>query len=133
VGGGSGGAGNMAGASGAAPKPLAIGKSATASTQEAGPALRGKRQRHDHARIAPALAPNARWLVSDFAIPSGSVRAFAARSLVRALYFAFWAITGLKVKHLPDYQTALSSAGFACARAEIALGGVLRSELWQRD
>jgi hypothetical protein len=84
-------------------------------------------------RIAPALTPDARWLISEFAIPAAGVRAFAARLLVRALYFGFWLITGLKVKRLPDYQSALGSSGFACARAEAGLGGALRSELWQRD
>jgi ubiquinone/menaquinone biosynthesis C-methylase UbiE len=84
-------------------------------------------------RIAPALAPDARWLVSEFAIPSASARAFAARCLVRALYFAFWALTGLEVKQLPDYQSALACAGFACARFETGLGGALRSELWLRQ
>jgi hypothetical protein len=71
-------------------------------------------------------------LVSDFAIPSGGAQAFAARWLVRALYFAFWALTGLDVKQLPDYQNALACAGFACARVETGLGGALRSELWLR-
>ena len=86
------------------------------------------------ARIAPGLAPDARWLVSEFAIPPRSrARALAARLLVRALYLAFWAMTGLDVKRLPDYQGALASAGFTCARAETGLGGALRSELWQRS
>jgi cyclopropane fatty-acyl-phospholipid synthase-like methyltransferase len=83
-------------------------------------------------RIAPTLTPDARWLVSDFAIPSGGARALAARLLVRVLYFAFWAATGLRVKRLADYRSALTSAGFACMRVENALGGLLRSELWQR-
>ncbi|HEY5377120.1 MAG TPA: class I SAM-dependent methyltransferase [Polyangiaceae bacterium] len=83
-------------------------------------------------RIAPTLTPDARWLVSDFAIPSGGARALAARLLVRVLYFAQWAATGLHVKHLADYRSALTSAGFACMRVENALGGLLRSELWQR-
>jgi len=84
------------------------------------------------ARVAPTLTPDARWLVSDFAIPSGGARALAARLLVRVLYFAFWAVTGLHVKRLADYRSALTSAGFVCMRVENALGGVLRSELWQR-
>ncbi len=85
------------------------------------------------ARVAPTLTPDARWLVSDFAIPSGGARALAARLLVRVLYFAQWAATGLRVKRLADYRSALTSAGFACMRVENALGGLLRSELWQRS
>jgi len=84
------------------------------------------------ARCAPALAPNARWLVSDFAIPSHAVWARAAKLLLRFLYFAFGILTGLEVTHLPDYQSALKSAHFELEDAETALGGTLRSELWAR-
>ncbi len=83
-------------------------------------------------RIVPTLAPNARWLVSEFAVPPRRVSGLAARVVVRVLYFLFWSLTGLSVKTLPDYAGALASAGFACARAEMGLGGMLRSELWQR-
>ena len=84
------------------------------------------------ARLTPALTPNARWLVSDFAIPNHAVWAPAARLLLRFLYFAFGILTGLEVTHLPDYQSALKSAHFELEAAETALGGTLRSELWAR-
>jgi len=83
-------------------------------------------------RIAPALAPSARWLVSDFAIPRHTVWNPLARLLLRFLYFAFGLLTGLEVTHLPDYQNALRAAGFELDAADTALGGTLRSELWQR-
>jgi cyclopropane fatty-acyl-phospholipid synthase-like methyltransferase len=85
------------------------------------------------ARLSPAIAANASWLVSDFAIPARGVRALFARLLVRALYFAFGVLTGLRVTTLPEYEFALKSAGFACAASETALGGALTSELWQRS
>jgi ubiquinone/menaquinone biosynthesis C-methylase UbiE len=84
-------------------------------------------------RIAPALAPNARWLVSDFAIPKHAIWTPVARLLVCFLYFAFGRLTGLRVSELPDYQSALKTAGFELSKAETALGGTLRSELWQRS
>jgi ubiquinone/menaquinone biosynthesis C-methylase UbiE len=83
-------------------------------------------------RIAPALAPNARWLVSDFAIPTHAIWTPFAKLLLRLLYFAFGVLTGLEVTHLPDYQSALKCAGFALSASETALGGTLRSELWER-
>jgi cyclopropane fatty-acyl-phospholipid synthase-like methyltransferase len=83
------------------------------------------------ARIAPALAPDARWLVSDFAIPSPPLWTPAAKLLVCFLYFAFGLLTGLRLRHLPDYQSALKSAQFGLREVETALGGALRSELWQ--
>ncbi|MEI9940939.1 MAG: class I SAM-dependent methyltransferase [Pseudomonadota bacterium] len=84
------------------------------------------------ARIAPALAPNARWLVSDFAIPSHAVWTPFAKLLLRSLYLVFGLLTGLRVTQLPDYQSALKSAGLELTNAETALGGALRSELWER-
>jgi trans-aconitate methyltransferase len=78
------------------------------------------------ARITPALAPNARWLVSDFAIPAHALWTPFAKLLLRFLYVAFGLLTGLEVTHLPDYQSALKSAGFALSAAETALGGTPR-------
>jgi ubiquinone/menaquinone biosynthesis C-methylase UbiE len=84
------------------------------------------------ARIAPALSADARWLVSDFAIPNHVVWGAFAGLLLRCLYFAFGLLTGLKVTRLPDYQTALETARFALSASRTALGGSLRSELWER-
>lgn len=81
-------------------------------------------------RISCALAPNARWLVSEFAVPPQKKRAVFARFVIRALYFAFWLSTGLRVKTLPDHAGPLTSAGFAPVRIELGVGGMLRSELW---
>lgn len=83
-------------------------------------------------RIGPALAPNALWLVSDFAIPPRGVASLLARLLVSALYFAFRILTGLTVSSLPRYTSALNAAGFSCQDEEAALGGALRAELWAR-
>jgi trans-aconitate methyltransferase len=85
------------------------------------------------ARLAPALAANARWLVSDFAIPNHSLWTPLAKLMLHLLYFAFGLLTGLEVRRLPDYQSALKSARFELSDAETALGGSLRSELWQRS
>ena len=83
------------------------------------------------ARVAPALAPRARWLVSDFAIPQHPFWTPAAKLLLRFLYFAFGWLTGLEVTHLPDHPPALSAARFELSQVETAWGGVLRSELWE--
>jgi trans-aconitate methyltransferase len=84
------------------------------------------------ARITPALAPDARWLVSDFAIPAHAIWTPVAKLLLRFLYFAFGLLTGLEVKQLPNYQDALRSARFELVSSETGLGGTLRSELWER-
>ena len=76
------------------------------------------------------LAPNALWLVSEFAIPAG-VAAIPARLLVAALYLAFRLITGLRTSALPDHPAALANAGFNLRNRKSFLAGLLVSELWQ--
>ncbi|MEI9952924.1 MAG: hypothetical protein WDO74_29105 [Pseudomonadota bacterium] len=70
--------------------------------------------------------------MSDFAIPSHALWTPIAKLLVRSLYFAFGLLTGLRLTRLPEYQSALKSACFELEDAETALGGTLRSELWER-
>ncbi len=81
-------------------------------------------------RIRPHLAPGARWLISEFAIPSGAM-SLPARSLVRSLYAAFGLLTGLRVRRLPDHAAALAVAGLSLTARRQQLGGVLISELWE--
>jgi len=82
------------------------------------------------ARIRPHLTPDARWIVSEFAIPSGAV-SLPARLVVRTLYTAFGLLTGLKTRRLPDHQAALTGAGFALKDRRKWLKGLLVSELWE--
>lgn len=86
---------------------------------------------HMIARIAPALAPRALWLVSDFAIPKHPFWTPFARLLLGFLYLTIGSLTGLRPKRLPDHQSALKNARFEVSAVETALGGSLRSELWQ--
>ncbi|GAA3760252.1 class I SAM-dependent methyltransferase [Terriglobus aquaticus] len=81
-------------------------------------------------QLADRLAPSALWVVSDFAIPPGSLHGIA-RLLVGALYAAFGLLTGLRVRTLPDYAAALQSAGLRRIALQTRLRGILRSELWQ--
>lgn len=80
--------------------------------------------------IRPALAPDALWLVSEFAIPEGWFGRWIAAPLVGFLYLAFALLTGLAVRRLPDYHAALEENGFVCGSSRIWLLGLLASELW---
>jgi len=80
-------------------------------------------------RLVPHLKPNALWLISDFRIPTGPMR-WSARILIRALYLAFRLLTGLRTSRLPDYVSALTSAGFERTAQHLSLGGLLTTELW---
>jgi len=81
-------------------------------------------------RLAPALSPNAIWLVSDFAIPNTLFgRAFAA-PLVAMLYRAFRILTNPRIDHLPDHKHALEAAGWYLRAHYSHLCGLLISQLW---
>lgn len=80
--------------------------------------------------IRPHLAPNALWLVSEFAIPSG-LAALPAKSIVASLYAAFHLITGLRTRALPNHTAAFAQNGFTLLHRKTFLRGLLISELWQ--
>jgi len=82
------------------------------------------------ARILPTLTPDARWVVSEFSIPSGPI-SLPARLIVRGLYAAFGLLTGLKTRRLPDHAAALTGIGFALKDRRKWLKGLLVSDLWQ--
>jgi SAM-dependent methyltransferase len=82
------------------------------------------------ARITPTLAPNALWLLSDFRIPSGTMR-LPAKIIVRTLYLIFRILTGLRTTRLPDYVTPLTGAGITQIACHHQLAGLLITELWQ--
>jgi SAM-dependent methyltransferase len=82
------------------------------------------------ARIAPYVEPGGLLVLSEFRIPQGAMY-FPSRILVRLLYLAFRLLTGLRICRLPDYATALNSAGFVRIAQHLSLGGLLVSELWQ--
>lgn len=83
------------------------------------------------ARIEPALAPGAIWLISDFRIPAGPMR-LPARVYIRSLYLAFRLLTGLKTTCLPNYVTPLAEHGFTCTARHHSLAGMLTTELWRK-
>lgn len=84
-------------------------------------------------RITQAVSEQALWLVSEFRIPAGRLKGKLAAFLIRSLYFAFRLLTGLQITRLPDYACALQQCGFRRKRYKLGAGGLLISELWQRD
>ena len=79
--------------------------------------------------IRPHLAPNALWLVSEFAIPSGLAK-LPAQIIVGSLYMAFHFVTGLQTRNLPDHSAVLSHSGLTLIDRRRFLAGLLVSELW---
>jgi len=81
-------------------------------------------------RLHAAVSPSAKCVVSEFAVPESRLGRLVARPIVWGLYCAFGRLTGLKVRQLPDHQTALRQAGFSLEMRREWLGGLLVSELW---
>ncbi len=84
------------------------------------------------ARISNAASPQARWLVSEFSLPSGGIWLPAASLWIKTMYWFFRIATGLEARRLPDYSTIFALHGFRRVRHVAAAGGLLISELFER-
>jgi ubiquinone/menaquinone biosynthesis C-methylase UbiE len=82
-------------------------------------------------RLKPRLRPGARWVVSEFAVPSGWFGRWAARPVVGFLYRAFGVLTGLEVRRLPEWEAELRGAGFRQVGEQRFLHGLLISQIWR--
>ena len=82
-------------------------------------------------RLAHFAAPNALWIVSDFAIPANRFGRLLAAPVVAILYRTFRILTGLRPQSLPDHRTALAAAGWTLQAQHPHLNGCLVSELWR--
>jgi SAM-dependent methyltransferase len=80
--------------------------------------------------LLPHIAPEARWLVSEFQIPESGLSAAASRLVVSTLYRAFGLLTGLEVHELPAWDILLENSGFSRHDQRTWLGGLLTSEVW---
>jgi SAM-dependent methyltransferase len=81
--------------------------------------------------LAAHTAPGTLWLLSDFALPTTPLLKPPAALYLRALYLAFRILTGLRVTHLPDPQSALTAAGFDRIARHDLLHGLLYTEIWK--
>lgn len=82
-------------------------------------------------RLTPVLAPDALWLVSEFATPPTLFGRTIAAPLVDFLYLAFRLLTNLRLKALPDYRQALVDAGWSLHVQHTHLHGLLVSQMWK--
>jgi len=83
-------------------------------------------------KIAAHTQPGTLWLLSDFAVPTASVIRPFAKLYIRALYFAFRILTGLRVHTLPNLQSSLQQSGFTRIARHQKLFGLIYTELWSR-
>lgn len=80
-------------------------------------------------RIRGAATPNARWVISEFRVPSGAL-ALPARACIATMYAFFRVATGLRTRRLTDHRPLLEAAGFYLSSASLRLRGLVSSELW---
>ncbi len=83
-------------------------------------------------RVSHVTSPGARWLVSEFRVPKRGFRRAAALLVIKALYVGFRMLTKLRSNRLPAYAVPLESSGFRLIRRQLATGGLLVSELWNK-
>jgi len=83
--------------------------------------------------LAASTSSGTLWLLSDFGLPTHPTAKLFARAYIRALYFAFRILTGLRVTQLPNPQAALTAAGFQLLARHQRLQGFVYTELWQRS
>jgi SAM-dependent methyltransferase len=78
------------------------------------------------------MAPGALWIHSDFTLPDRGLMRWLGAAIVRSLYFGFQVLTGLQTNRLPDDLRALTQAGLQLQSQHLFLGGLMKSDLWQK-
>jgi len=82
-------------------------------------------------RLAQCLSPGGRWLVGDFALPSGRVRRLFARLALVGMYAFFAVGTGIPAVRLADPTPLLLAEGLRPEREAHLLGGFLMAQQWR--
>jgi len=83
-------------------------------------------------RISGATTPEARWLNSDFTVPSCGWQRIRAKLGLKIAYRFFRWTTGISGNGIVDPSAFLGAAGFALSARERFDHGLLYSELWER-
>lgn len=77
--------------------------------------------------IKPRLADNVTWLATDFISEKAWHRIF-----LKIMYVFFKIVTGIQANSLPDWQSALSNAGFREFTSRKFYGGFIKSSVYKR-
>lgn len=84
------------------------------------------------AALADAATPDARWIVSDFAVPARGAARLRARAVHGLMYTFFRLATRLPARHLTPPDPLLAAAGFRLRGRRTSEWGLLQADLWQR-
>jgi SAM-dependent methyltransferase len=84
------------------------------------------------AKLAPAAAPCAHWLLADFQTADAGLRRHRSRLILWGMYRFFRLVTRLPATELTVPDTFLQQNGFKLHEREVYDWGLLRSDWWQR-
>jgi ubiquinone/menaquinone biosynthesis C-methylase UbiE len=79
------------------------------------------------AKVRPAMAPGARWLFADFAVPAMGVPRWRARFWLGLLYRFFAWTTDLSARELPPSEEMLGASGLRPVAGATFQAGLLRT------
>lgn len=82
--------------------------------------------------LARGARPNARWIVSDFAVPARGLARQRARALHALMYAFFRPVTRVRARRVTTPDPMLRTQGFRLAGRQASEWGLLQSDLWQR-
>jgi ubiquinone/menaquinone biosynthesis C-methylase UbiE len=83
-------------------------------------------------KLAACAAPNAIWLVADFALPERGLARQRARAVHALMYTFFRFATELPARLLTPPDALLQANGFHLSRRREFEWGLLRADLWQK-
>lgn len=83
-------------------------------------------------RLSAVLGRRSVWIVSDFRQVDRGWRRMFTRVWIAMMYLFFRYATDLETSRLPEYRSALHTAGFILRNEHVSMGGLIASEWWQR-
>ena len=85
------------------------------------------------AKLAAGAAPDAAWLMVDFALPARGVARWRAQAVHALMYGFFRRVVALPARRLTPPAALLQAEGFQCRQARDFNWGLVRAELWRRE
>lgn len=83
--------------------------------------------------LSALATSDARWIVSDFTVPTRGVRRWRARAVHALMYRFFRVATRLPARRWTNPDPLLEDAGFRLAGRKTSEWGLLQADLWLRS
>jgi len=83
--------------------------------------------------LAKGAAPQAQWLVADFAVPEKGIRRWRAKTVLRLAYTFFRIATRLPARKLCPPDPELERVGFCLRHRRTFNADLLHADLWERQ